>query len=95
VVDNAAAAQARGVRREVRRDRERPLRVQHPGFRRASLSIKLRELLTKINDQLRPVHVAGDPGEAVRIDHDDAFVQAAESVPLDWVPSQQDEEPHH
>ena len=67
-----------------------------PDARQGTLfGMKIRELLTKLNDALRPVHVAGAPGEGVRIDHDDALVQAAESVPLDWVPSQQAEEPNH
>ncbi len=57
--------------------------------------MKLREVLRWFNDALRPPHVAGAPGEGRRPNKDDALVTAAESAPLDWVPSQQDEGPRH
>jgi hypothetical protein len=59
--------------------------------------VKIRELLTKINDAVRPAHVAGGPPKGGLPDRDDAFVAGYEheSVPINWVPSQQDEGPTH
>jgi hypothetical protein len=55
--------------------------------------VKIRELLRWFNDALRPVHTANASGEGMRPNNDDALVPPAESAPLGWVPSQQDEGP--
>jgi len=67
--------------------------------------VKLRELLTKINDAVRPVHVGDaepsyDPLDArvtARAGNAGATTIGGGPAPAttDWVPSQQDEEPHH
>jgi hypothetical protein len=49
--------------------------------------MKIRALLTKINDKLRPPHVKGE-------DVNEAFTRGAEEAPSYFVSSQQDERPH-
>jgi hypothetical protein len=48
--------------------------------------MKIRQLLRKIDDKLRPVHVKGQ-------DVNDAFIRGAESAPANFTASQQDERP--
>jgi hypothetical protein len=57
--------------------------------------VKLRELLTKIDDAVRPAHVAGESGVS---DSADTFFPAGpgrDSAPVTWVPSQEDSGPTH
>ncbi len=54
--------------------------------------MKLRELLTKINDAVGPPHVKAESGFDRVIDDG---VDAHQSVPVKWLASQQDEEPRH
>ena len=49
--------------------------------------MKIRELLKKIDDKLRPPHVKGH-------DVNDAFIRGSEGAPANFQPSQQDEKPH-
>jgi len=66
--------------------------------------MKLRKLLTKLNDVLRPPHVQREDRSAV--DKIDAMATMAGSeianlgfgegtAPTNWVPSQQDDRPRH
>jgi hypothetical protein len=69
--------------------------------------VKLRKLLTKINDSIRPMHVQGvgpsgadpllDGRVTARSGNLGGLAQGATpaKAPTDWVPSQQDEEEHH
>lgn len=68
--------------------------------------MKLRKLLRKINDAVRPVHVEGMEGYERPIDNTTAMttmttmpadvgVPLPQSAPPNWVPSQQDEKPRH
>jgi hypothetical protein len=62
--------------------------------------VKLRELLRKINDSIRPIHVEGagsDPLLDGRVAGRAGNLHSAPSPAntTDWAPSQQDEEAHH
>jgi hypothetical protein len=50
--------------------------------------MKVRELLKKIDDKLRPPHVKG-------ADVNDAFTRGSEEAPSSYIPSQQDDRPPH
>jgi hypothetical protein len=63
--------------------------------------VKLRDLLRKINDSIRPIHVQGegsgsDPLLEGRTAGRAGNLHSAPSPvnTTDWTPSQQDEEPH-
>jgi hypothetical protein len=66
--------------------------------------VKLRQLLKKINDAVRPVHAQGegqsgsdpllDARVAARAGNAGGAGIGAGPAATDWVPSQQDEEPH-
>jgi hypothetical protein len=70
--------------------------------------MKLRALLSWIDDTFRPAHVQGDRTNDRSIDNIDAVTTAASAgatgighvapggtAPPNWVPSQQDERPRH
>jgi hypothetical protein len=62
--------------------------------------VKLRELLRKLNDTFRPMHVEGQSGSDPLLDGRVAgragnLHAASPSNSTDWAPSQQDEEAHH
>ncbi len=65
--------------------------------------MKLRELLKKINDSIRPVHVQGEGGSGAdrlldgRVAGRAGNLHSAPSPAntTDWTPSQQDEGAHH
>jgi hypothetical protein len=64
--------------------------------------MKLRELLKKVNDSVRPQHVQGSGSNRALDGKDDAAAtfdafgaRAGDTAPTNWVPSQQDERPRH
>jgi len=59
--------------------------------------VKLREMLSWLNDAIRPARMPDRPPKGGLPDRDDAFVTGFEhdSAPIGWVPSQQDEGPTH
>jgi hypothetical protein len=56
--------------------------------------VKIRELLSKINNALRPAHVKGE-GEGPDQNLADEYLSATGPAPTNWVPSQQDERPKY
>jgi hypothetical protein len=69
--------------------------------------MKIRELLKKIDNSLRPPHVQGEQSEQRSIDNVDAMMTTSAmggdplgqggpaDAPVNWVLSQQDERPRH